>query len=94
MSCVRLQRCSSEKTKCNLHHSVILRQIRPVSHAGVPRNCELADLELVDLGTLRLAETSKGILAQQGLYRNVACAKGEGDFAKYCILVVPTKVVR
>lgn len=31
---------------------------------------------------------ARGIPAQQGFYRNVAFAKVEGDFAKYCKLVV------
>jgi hypothetical protein len=53
----------------------------------VPRDCELACLELVGIGTLRLAETSKRYLRPAGSYRIVACAKGEGGFAKYRIIL-------
>jgi hypothetical protein len=49
--------------------------IRPVLHTAVPRDCELAHLQLVDLGTLRLAETSKGYPRITGVLQKLRLRK-------------------
>ena len=75
----------------NLHHNLrhlLWRRERQFLgwHCQQPdKRCELARLELVDLGTLRLAKTGKGYPRLAGSYRIVACAKGEEGFAKYCM---------
>jgi hypothetical protein len=50
--------------------------IRPVLHIRGPGDCELAHLELVELSTLRLVETSKGYPGPAGVLQKRRLRKG------------------
>jgi hypothetical protein len=60
----------------------------------VPYNRKLADPEPVILGTLQLAEHRKGYPELTRGLQIVACTKGEGGFAKDCMMTDPRATLR